>query len=247
MFAATMRSMVVFALACAVPLAGAQSLDAQRDFNERQLRDRLDREREAQRSREDQLNWDSHMNSLERQAERDRNSSQGSGGGDASSLAPLLLFAIIGGALIEWSRKPQAQRPAVDYVKETRRQRQDLLYRQCRNIRQQSLVYPKYEKPNTWAAIRLFQSNRAEEFQAAVAKYQTALAESEPTCRCVGERSVSETGFSDPEWRTIAANPRAERPWMAVDEVRARAVFEACAASSPSDPGLSWLYATAAR
>lgn len=247
MFSAKFRNAVAISLACVVPLAPAQSLDAQREFNERQLRERIERDRDAQRNREAQQNWDAHMNNIERQQERDRTSGQGQGSSGASSVATLLLLAIVGGALLEWSRKPQAQRPAVDYVRETRRQRQALIHRQCKSTRQSSLVVPTYEPPNRWAAIRIFQSNRAEEYKAALAKYQTALAESEPTCRCVGERSVAETGFSDTEWTRIAEVARLDRPWMALDEQRARLVFEGCAANSPSDPDLSWLYATNTR
>lgn len=247
MFSIKIQSILLVILACTVPLATAQSQDAQREYNERKLRDRLEREREAQRSREAQQNWDSHMSSIERNLERNQSSSQGQGSSDGSSLAPVLLLAIIGGALLEWSRQPQARRPSIDYVKVTNRQRQNLIYRQCKSTHKSSLVYPQYEKPNSWAAISIFQSNKAEEYKAALAKYQTALAEAEPTCKCVSERSISQDGFSDPEWQKIAASARTERPWMAVEESRAKGVFEQCTANSPSNTNLSWLYADATR
>lgn len=243
MLSTKLQSTLFLMLACAIHLATAQSLDAQREYNERQLRERLDRDRESQRNREAQQNWDANWSNIQRHEENNRSSSQGQGAGQGSGLAPALFLAVIGGALIEWSRQPRAQRPAIDYVKETRRHRQGLVFRQCMSTHQASLVVPQYEKPNAWGAIRIFQSNRAEEFKVALVKYQTALAEGNPTCKCVGERSISEAGFSDPEWRKIAEGARAERPWMALEESRARDVFEACAANSPSNTELSWLYA----
>lgn len=247
MFGRKTRAILTFLLACAVPLATAQSQDSQREFNERQLRDRLDRERDAQMSRESQLNWDAHMYSLERDGARSQSSSDGRGGGESSALAPALLLAIIGGALIEWSRQPKAQRPVIDYVQETRRQREYLVYNHCRNTRQSSLVTPKYEKPSSWALIRMFQGDRAEAYKVALEKHQIAVAETEPTCRCVGERSTSEAGFSDSEWTKIAQSARSERPWLALDASRAKRVFEPCATHSPSNPDLSWLFAGKSR
>jgi hypothetical protein len=223
MFSTRIQPILVFLLAFAVPLATAQG------------------------NREDQKNWDAHMSSLERFYERERSSPQGQGSGDGSGLAPALLLAIVGGTLLEWSRKPHAQRPPADYAEETKRQRQSLIYRQCKSTHQSSLVYPRYEKPNSWAAIRIFQSNRADEFKAALAKYQAALAEAEPTCKCVSDRSISDGGFSDAEWLKVAAGVRTERPWLALEESRAKNVFEACAANSPSNTNLSWLYSGATR
>jgi hypothetical protein len=201
----------------------------------------------AQWTQENQKNWDAHMYSLEKFHERERNSSQNQGSGEGSGLAPALVLAIIGGALLEWSRQPQAQRPQVDYVAETKRQRQGLMYRQCKSTHQASLTPPKFEKPNSWGVVRLFQSDRAEEFKVAMAKYQTAITEGEPTCRCVSERSIEAGGFSEPEWIKMASSSRTERPWAALDSTRTREVFDACATHSPSNTNLSWLYAAAGR
>jgi hypothetical protein len=187
------------------------------------------------------------MYSLERFYEKERDSRQQQGSGEGSGLAPALLLAIVGGVLLEWSRTPQAQRPQVDYVAETKRQRMGLIYRQCKSTHQASLAPPKYEKPNSWAAVRIFQSDRAEEFKVAQAKYQTALAEGDPTCKCLGERAIGAGGFSDAEWLKIASSVRTERPWLALEEPRTRDVFEACAAYSPSNTDLSWLYSGASR
>ena len=201
----------------------------------------------GQLSQEQQKNWDAQMYSLERFYESERNAAERQGGGGTSSIAPAIILAVIGGALLEWSRQPRAQRPVVDYVQVTKRHRQNLVHVRCKNTHQATLIYPRYEKPNSHALIRIFQSDRAAEYKAALARYETALGEAEPACKCVADRSVSEAGFSEQEWSRIAADARTDRPWMALEEPRARQVFEACSDYSPSDIKLSWLYAGIAR
>jgi hypothetical protein len=202
----------------------------------------------AQWGQEEQKNWDAHIYNLERHYEKERDSTQSQGGGSGgTSVAPALLLAVIGGALLEWSRQPQAKRPVIDYVQLTKRHRENLVLSKCRSARQSTLVQPRYEKPNSWKIARIFQSDRAAEFKEANAKYQAALAESESACSCAAGRSVAEGGFSETEWRTVAAAPRSDRPWMALEEARVRQVLDACASHSPSDTQLSWLYAASAR
>lgn len=242
----TLRCFLALVMACTGPLAAAQSYqDTQRMYDE-QRRQQQEANRQAYQRQQDNLNFETVLRDVERDRERHATQPQGGGGG-GSILLPAAILAIIGGLLIEGSRRPERQRPVVDYERETQRQRQGFVVRQCKSLRQATLVPPKYEKPNAWGVARLFQSDRAEEFRVANEKYQKAVAETEPACTCAGDAAVSASGFSETEWKAIAERSRAERPWMSLDAARVRAVFESCGARSPSDPGLSWLYAGTAR
>lgn len=238
--------LLAFALACGGPPAGAQSFqDQQRQHYEREQRERDD---QARRRQQENVDWDRNFEDLKRDRERYGTSPAQGGGGDGggSVLGPLIVLAIAG-ALLEYSRRPERQRPVVDYVQETQQQRRHFVYRKCKTAREASLVRPVYQPPNKHALVRLFQSDRGKEFQDATNAYNAALQESEPTCRCVGDSAVAPAGFSEAEWRQIGERSRGERPWDGLEAARVKGLFEACAAKSPSDTQLSWLYAAPAR
>lgn len=250
MFNTWVRTILTCVVACAVPLATAQSYKDTQQMYDEQRRQKQESQRQELKQREQELNDEAALRSIQRDGER--NSSTQSGGGGGSDLLTGLLF-IVGGALILGMNQPTSQ-PAMTAeaqhrlnVQRTQRQRQGFIYSHCKAIRQTSLVQPKYEKPNSWKIISIFQSDRAAEYKTAMAMYQIAVAETEPTCRCVGDLSSSAEGFSEPEWKSIADRGRTERPWANLEESRVRGIFGACAAKSPSDPELSWLYAGVTR
>lgn len=235
---------LALATACAGPPAGAQSFqDQQRDHYERERRER---ERQEDRRRQDDQNFERTLDDLKRDRERYESSPGGGGGGGDSVIGPLIVLAIAG-ALLEYARRPERQRPVIDYVQETQHQRRHFVYRKCKAAREAGLVRPVYQPPNRHALIRLFQSDRTQEFKQATEAYNTALQEMEPACRCVGESAVTPAGFSEAEWRRIGEQAGHDRPWLGLEASRVKGVFEGCSARSPSDTQLSWLYATSAR
>lgn len=241
-----MKRLLTCVVACAVPLAAAQNYQETQKLYDEQRRQRQETQREEQRKREQDLNDEAALRSIQRDGER--NSPTQSGGGGGSDLLAGLLF-IVGGTLILGMSQTRSQ-PSMSAedqhrlnLQRTLRQRQGFIYGHCKAIRQKTLVQPVYNKPNNWKIVRIFQSDRAEEYKIALAEYQTATAETEPACKCVGERSISSEGFSEPEWKSIADLGRTERPWANLEESRVKGAFGVCAAKSPSDPELSWLYA----
>ncbi|MFZ5549116.1 MAG: hypothetical protein ACOZJX_10515 [Pseudomonadota bacterium] len=207
-------------------------------------------ESEARKAREDQAISDAHyqnlMDSIKREGEQYQDAMPAEGGVDRSDLAAMVAFGVIAGTLLFMSRTPERPRPAEDYTRLTERHRQDYFYRRCTALRNSSLVVPRYEPPSILLNKFLGPSRKAEHKEA-MAKYEAALKESNGTCKCVGARAASASGFSEREWAAIAARGRAERPWLAVEEPRVREVFDACAGNSPSDPRLSWMYAAMSR
>lgn len=232
------------ALACTALPAGAQTFqDQQRDHYERERRERESQERQRQKDNQD---FERTLDDLRRDRERYGSSPGDRAGGSDSVIGPMIVLAIVG-ALIEYSRRPERQRPAIDYVQETQHQRRHFVYRKCKAAREASLVRPVYQPPNRHALIRLFQSDRAQEFKQANDAYNAAVQELEPTCRCVGDSTVTPAGFSEAEWRQVGEQAAHERPWLGLDVSRVKGLFDACSARSPSDTKLSWLYAVPAR
>jgi hypothetical protein len=232
-------------LACAIPIAGAQSPQDLNRFYDNQRNERLQAAEVAHKLQENKLNLEAAENSLAVHLDRNREVAGGPSGGDASVLAPLALLAVVAGFFVLWGKQPERRYPPEFYERQTRFEREGLIYRQCKAGRQAGLMVPRYEKPNSWALMRMFQSDRAAEFQEAMKRYEKALAEMEPTCRCVAAQATAAAGFSEAEWHRIAEHGARERPWLALDTARVQGLFAGCAARSPSDGQMSWLYAAA--
>jgi hypothetical protein len=115
---------------------------------------------------------------------------------------------------------------------------------QCVKVRRTELQAPKYEAPNSWAVVRLFQPDPRKAYQEAMQRYHEAMRETGPMCSCIGQRAVAADGFAEPEWQAItqSARSRVLRPWMALEPTRVKEVFDACSALSAGDKELSWLF-----
>lgn len=240
------RNVLFCALASVGATAVAQDFQQRQQevFNERRQEQKQDRE--ARQKETNERDWQAAKDDKEGDKGRYGPSSQGQetdGGLSLGGAIGLTLAAVIAGYLITAGRHTASPRTRSVDIRETWSQRHALIYRQCKTAHRSSLVVPVYRPPNNYLLISIFQSDRGAEFRQATEKYNTALAEEEPSCKCVGDLAVSAQGFTEPEWKTISENVRSPRPWMALEESRVKTMFAACAGKSPSDRSLAWLYA----
>lgn len=242
------------ALALVMPLASAQNYqETQRQYDE-QRRKMLEEREEARKKEEARRTQDVMDDQLKRSLERDQQrgqaTSQGSSGNFdlMGTVVTLTVLASLAELFLQGrgSRQPSpAQAPSPQELERAARmQRQAFVTHQCVKVRRTELQPPKYEAPNSWALVRVFQPDPRKAYQEALQRYEQATRETGPICSCLGQRAVSDNGFAEPEWQAITqrARSRDARPWMALEPARVKEVFDACSGLAPSDRELSWLF-----
>jgi hypothetical protein len=166
------------ALALAMPLACAQNYqETQRQYEEQ--RRALQAEREEARRREEAQRAQDLVDDLarrdhERDMQRSRSTSQESSGNFnlMGAVFTLGMLAALAESFQEGRGPRQSYRTRAPSPEELARvariQRQAFVMHQCVKVRRTELQAPKYEAPNSWAVVRLFQPDPRKAYQEAM-------------------------------------------------------------------------------
>lgn len=163
-------------------------------------------------------------------------------GTDSGTTMAIALAAAAFAAAIQAGRDPDPAASALHL----RRSRMGFMYQGCSHNRSNELSRERERGGDMRYRGRLSKNRSMEsEGQAIMEKSDRQQLELNETCMCVTGRVIQQ--FTEEEWAQLASRQRAERPWTSLDASRLRAVFAPCAAMSPSDKDLSWLYETRSR